>query len=97
MHKLVQMPYRILFEAFLSHEEASPYCYLLRKYELGERKQAYQWEKVEGLPSRIKAESYSDLPKEAQFHKDKETDLRSKYIRTLANTGNLLLNRLFAR
>ena len=91
------MSYLTLLEAFLAHEEVSPYCYLLRKYELGERKQVYQWEKVEGLPSRIKAESYNDLPKEAQFHKDKETDLRSKYIRTLANTGNLFFNKLFTK
>ena len=68
----------------------SPYCYLLRKFELGERKQLFQWEKVEGLPSRIKVQNYEDLPKEAQFHKDKEMDLRGKYIRTLTNTGNLL-------
>ena len=91
------MSYLALLEAFLAHEEVYPYCYLLRKYELGERKRVYQWEKVEGLPSRIKAESYNDLPKEAQFHKDKETDLRSKYIRTLANTGNLFFNKLFTK
>ena len=77
----------LIFVALLAHQEVSPYSYLLRKFEIGERKQVYQWDKVEGLPSRIKAENYEDLPKEARFHKDKEIDLRAKYLRTVTNTG----------
>ncbi len=71
----------------LAHQEMSPYCYLLRKFELDARKQAYQWEKTEGMPSRIKAKAYNDLPKEAKFNKEKENDLRGKYLRTLTNSG----------
>jgi len=54
--------------AVLPQHELSAYTYLQRKYELEVRRQLYQWDLSDSLPGRIKADSYDDLPREAQFN-----------------------------
>ncbi|KAK2175219.1 hypothetical protein NP493_743g03006 [Ridgeia piscesae] len=74
-------------DAVLPQHELSAYTYLQRKYELEVRRQLYQWDLSDSLPGRIKADSYDDLPREAQFNFQHELDVMGNYVRTLANTG----------
>ena len=82
--------------ALLPQEEKIAYCYLQRKHELEEMKQRYQWEKVDGLPGRIRASAVSDVPREARFNDEKLHDLTSKYWKVLANTGVGNLKTIFS-
>ena len=56
---LIKMLLSIL--AVLFYHEKHTYSVLQRKLEIEERKQLYQWEKVEGLPGRIKCSKYAYL------------------------------------
>lgn len=51
----------------LPQDESESFALLRRKYDLEERRLAFQWQHVDGLPSSIKTELYQHLPKDAKL------------------------------
>ncbi|ELT88718.1 hypothetical protein CAPTEDRAFT_175721 [Capitella teleta] len=81
----------VLFKALVPQNEKQLSIYLMRKFEVAQRQFMFQWEDVQGLPGRLRAQSYADLPPELRFLPEKEFDLAARFAKNLSAVNSTKL------